>query len=120
MIIDPPWTPEHTPDWFWTMIENAHGDSQTLYRLASQLSQRDLKDAFDFFMTLASFVWRNSDDEDRAGDLANWIVAQGQSLYFDVYKHGKAPPADAPTRHGAGFLGMLGRVYWNRFREELT
>lgn len=120
MIIGPPWVPEHTPDSFWTLIEDAQGDREKLRELATKLPQDDLKDAFDFFMTLASFVLRESDDEDRAGDLANWIVAQGKKLYFDVYKHGKPPPANAPTRHGAGFLGMLGRVYWDRFREELT
>jgi len=71
-------------------------------------------------MTLASFVMHEDQDEDRAGDLANWIVAQGRDFYFDVYQHTKPPTPDAPTRHGAGFLGMLGRFYWDRFNDELT
>ena len=120
MIIGPPWVPEHTPDWFWTIIENAQGDREKLGQLATALPKDDLKDAFDFFMTLASFVMHEDQDEDRAGDLANWIVAQGKQQYFAIYKHGQSPPSDAPTRHGAGFLGMLGRVYWDRFGEELS
>ena len=119
MIIEPPWVPEHTPDWFWTLIENARGDRDKLRQLAEGLSQEDLKDAFDVYMTLASFVMSEDEDEDRAGDLADWIVAQGKDFYFDVYKHEKKLPADTPTEYGAGFLAALGAAHWERFRSEL-
>jgi hypothetical protein len=119
MIIASPWVPEHAPDWFWTLIANARGDRETLHALASALSQADLEDAYDYYTSLASFVWEDSDDDDAAGDLANWTVAQGKQFYFDVYEE-RRPPPTARSSEGNGFLGMLGRVYWERFQEELT
>lgn len=102
------------------MLEKASGDREKLRVLAHALPEEDLKDAFDYYMSLASFVMTEELDEDPALDLANWIVAQGKGFYFDIYNHHYQPPPGAPTGHGAGFLGTLGRVYWDGFGRELT
>jgi hypothetical protein len=109
------WEPDDAPDWFWELIEKSHGDRERFRELASELSLQQLRAAYDNYMDLASFVTRSDIDEDRATDLANWIVAQGKAYYFDVYEEMKPSPDEVPNTNGAGFLSALIKVFMDRY-----
>jgi len=109
--------PEDAPDWFWTLIERSEGDRERLQELATALSQDELKQAFEYYRMLASYMPEDL-DEDPAFDLANWIVAQGKDLYFGIYKGRTKTPQ--PTRSGRGLWSVLAEVYWDRFGKNLV
>jgi hypothetical protein len=112
--------PEAAPSWFWSLIEHSEGDLERLRELATALTREQLEEAFAYYRMLASYVMTDELEEDRAFDLANWIVAQGKGLYFSIYEKRAKPPREAPTRRGAGSWGMLAEVYWDRFGKEIV
>ena len=110
------WEPDEAPDWFWELIDGAHGDSDCLRELAIDLPLDNLRAAYDTYKDLASFVMRSDIDEDPAQDIANWGVSQGKRYYFDVYEEVKPSPDELPPIIGASsFLGVLITVFMDRY-----
>ena len=111
--------PDETSSWFWTLIADAAGDRERLRDLAGRLSRRELHEAYEIYRQLASWVTSSEIDEDRAVDLANWIVAQGKDYYFDVYYERRTPPEE-PEGPGDGFLSIIIRVFMERFGSSIS
>src|SRR5688572_2188786 len=109
-----PWIPDDVPDWFWTLIDSAHGDDAELRRRADELSMQQLRAAVFYATELAGWVTRSDLEEDEAFDLANWIVTCGKKFYFDVYEEIIPAPDELPPASGRTAIGVLTLAYMDR------
>jgi hypothetical protein len=104
----------------WSVMEKAHGSEVKMRPLFEAMSRDELIEVWRDFHVLSSelfqppWVKSRSDYQD---EITWWVVMQGKAYYEDVFEH----PEKFPEEQGEGddFRGVISRVYFERFHEEL-
>ncbi|WP_437310855.1 DUF4240 domain-containing protein [Sorangium sp. So ce388] len=118
-----------TPDTFWTIIAHAQCDPRKLRTFLESMSRDELIAFYVHFRDAARALtapeyrehMEPGTSEDGADDISRWVVVQGKEYYQDVVDHPNKIPfnVDAAPRASHRLYGEIGRVFYERFREEL-
>jgi hypothetical protein len=108
---------------FWEVVDEAGGDPQRLRAALDGLSRSDLLHfqrewdaAGEHLVRRAAEAGRAPADPSLAGEVADWVIAQGRSYYATVYDCPEVFPPNVPDR-AVSFYGLVNRVYQERFGE---
>jgi len=120
-------TPDEISDWFWSLIERAEGDPDSLRATLEDLSSEDLVRFEDEFQHAAAQIrarrfqpYLHPDlSEDGAQDVANFVVSQGRAFYTDVWRDPSHIPARVDEDDPRILSGIAGDVHYEKFDEEI-
>lgn len=108
---------------FWSIIDKAHRNAAALRPLLEAMSREELLQFWRDFERISSdlleepWVIRRTD---AAQDVTWWIIGMGKAFYDDIVAHpARFPKEVGPAPVGRGFGGMISRVYFERFDEEI-
>lgn len=107
---------------FWPIVEAAVKDRNALRTALEPMSRAEL---LTFWRDWSALAYRlreppfENTESDSQKELAWWVVGRGRAFYEDIVAH----PEKFPTRmgpEGRGTRGTIGRVFWEKFDEEVT
>ena len=107
---------------FWSIIDKAHRNAAALRPLLEAMSREELLQFGRDFDRISSdlleepWVTRRTD---AAQDVTWWIIGMGKAFYDDIVAHPAKFPMEVGGPDGRGFGGMISRVYFERFDEEI-
>jgi hypothetical protein len=106
---------------FWSIIDKAHRSGDALRPMLEAMSREELLELWRTFQRIASdlqegpWVTRRTDG---AQEVTWWIMGMGKAFYDDIVAHPEKFPKEVGP-DGRGFGGMISRVYFERFDEEI-
>jgi hypothetical protein len=114
-------------DWFWQIIDQAHGSSDRLRAVLGDLTKEEIYQFQDTFVELATELhdepYRHyvdsEESEDGLEDIANVVVSRGEAAYSGVIKNPELMPPNVAVDDPTNLSHVAYQVYYDRFGEPL-
>ena len=119
-------TPEDSPDTFWSTIAQANRDRAALRRILMSMTREEIIDFYNDFEDAATeltedpFFQYQSISEDSMLDIAKWVVSQGKEFYSEIlqFPH-EMPQEETEEMVMTTLAGVAGKVFGERFKEAI-
>jgi hypothetical protein len=116
----------------WRLLDQAENREDKLKAVLGSLPKADIIKLYKEFHRAKRCLWKASNDwdflrpkagesisEDEKEDMFAYVVGQGREYYNEIMAHPEqlrrdVDPGEVP------FLWVVGRVFWERFDEEIT